>query len=338
MFRTLVFAGTKEECEEEYVKVAAYAERFPSFANFLLGYWERKKLWALCFREHDVTNSVKAALREQVFQRIRDMSIVQVLDFFINKYMPTVEKKILEISNKSYVDFLKKGTIPAPSVDPATRVQKLGDKLYLVPKEDDGEVYYIVNLDNYSCSCVETVMPCRHVNWLMSQDCVDDTEIQKLLHYIATGAEPQPEPTTDPAKPPKLSDTVSWIKVKQLDGTVKDVPIYEHSKTTITLDEPTPSLPEQIQNNWNKIVSPLNNDKFKDEGKKYLQESTNHLMNLGLRAVARSPEKSLEVLKQLRFIIEKYKNVSTLLHALKTGKCRKCLVYNVFMFYFFQIN
>lgn len=195
-FKSILFARTEDECFECYNKTLFTAKRYTDFINFLYELWNKKSSWAFCYRSNLLAAISKSLLKDQVFERCKDLSLSQLLDLIVIKSQSYYEQRILNaLLMETFTDFKRTLSPPEELID---RVQKLGENLFLVPSETQDDLFYVVNLEVSNCSCSEdnTVQICQHIDWLRALQPSDvekeRTEVEvmkKSMYVVATGAD-----------------------------------------------------------------------------------------------------------------------------------------------------
>lgn len=193
-FREVMFAKTKEECVEKYERARLNAEHCPNYLKLLEEYWGGKNLWALSHRSCFLSEAALRLLKEQIFERIKSFNMLQIVDFVLTKFMMYYEKKLLDAANKNLINYFRDTEHDSPPEHVSKRIQNLGNKLYLVPSETQENLFFIVNTDILSCSCL--CDNCKHIEWSLAIQPTEDTitigdeAIRRIFYLVALGVEP----------------------------------------------------------------------------------------------------------------------------------------------------
>lgn len=203
-FRNIMYASNETECQKAYEIASISSTRYPKYYPYLNEYWERRTLWALCYRnclcrEHNTNNISEAVMRllqETIFERVKGFTLVQMIDFMLTKFVSFYERRLLDSADDRTKDNFVHYAITLPPPELIERIQCLSDTLRLVPSENNSSVSYIVNTEVLVCTCNQGRLRhiCKHIYWICclieSDDFIkkiDNEAIRKKFYFIATG-------------------------------------------------------------------------------------------------------------------------------------------------------
>lgn len=207
-FKSLMYTTTVDNFEDEYVKLRLYFEGHSKLLDVLEDYYVSKELWAVCFRtsfairnhETNSENKMKGhIIKEKLLGHLRSYSILQLIDFFLTRYVDYYTRILLDSAHNIPHRFeLFKRKKMRPSQEVISKIKKLDDIMFRLPSESSENQFYYVNIDALICSCLKGNAEniCRHIEWVhmlfyaKTEEDNIDLDLRCKFYKIATGREP----------------------------------------------------------------------------------------------------------------------------------------------------
>ena len=115
--RGLVYSNTEEELNARYKSLLSSdtAKKYPHFIKNVSVLWEKKRLWAHCFRKlllirgNHTNNYAEAGmkiLKELIFGRVRAYNLVQMFYFVVETLELYYKRKLVNIANNRLESYL----------------------------------------------------------------------------------------------------------------------------------------------------------------------------------------------------------------------------------------
>ena len=108
-FRNMVYAKTEENLNNKYelLKKDPISTSYVNFIKHAATYWERRREWAICYRDSTCTRGINTnnyaeagirILKDIVFQRIQAYNLVQVFEFIAVTFEMYYERRLLAVA------------------------------------------------------------------------------------------------------------------------------------------------------------------------------------------------------------------------------------------------
>lgn len=265
--RSLVYSNTEEELNERYTSLLSSdtAKKYPHFTKHVSVLWEKKRLWAHCFRKlllirgNHTNNYAEAGikiLKELIFGRVKAYNLVQMFYFVVETLELYYKRKLVNIANnrlESYIAARFQGlNAKKISKDNIIKVDQPG--WYKVKSLTEEGQYHDVNTHIGVCTCPKGQQgsPCSH------QAAIVINYGEESCNYIATIS---------------ASARMNIARLAIGDGAIHDVPFYSslHQKE---LDEQYGSHPKSELTKEESQQLPYHEPSFSTTGWDALQSGT----------------------------------------------------------------
>lgn len=203
-FRTVMYTETVEECLKIYEFAKTKIEH-ENYSIYLETYWKRRDLWALSYRNNLLTRScnannlsetVMAILQDKIVSRMKSFNLVQLIDFMLSKFVNYYKFRLLDAAHNRLRNNLFDDTNKLPLPNVLEQIQVVSDAQIYVPSETTTNLWYIVDINALSCTCITgiTETMCKHVHWSAAvvisniyNSAGTNTNKRKLFYFIANG-------------------------------------------------------------------------------------------------------------------------------------------------------
>ena len=180
LVRRMVYAQTEEALNDTYVllKNNPISKLYNNFIKHVTVYWERRREWAVCYRNNVTTRGINTnnyaeagirILKDIVFKRIKAYNLIQVFEFIANNFEMYYERRLLAVAYNRmarYIALHYKG-LGASKVDTEDIMKLDENNLYHARSKKTGN-NYTVDTDKWTCTCsvgrtgYPTGEPCKH--------------------------------------------------------------------------------------------------------------------------------------------------------------------------------
>ena len=110
LVKALVYAGSDADITELYANIQSdeTARQYRSFLSYVATIYERRHMWAVCYRVqlpvrgNNTNNYVEAfmrVLKDQIFERVRAYNPIQLLDFMMSRMIGYYERRLTDLAN-----------------------------------------------------------------------------------------------------------------------------------------------------------------------------------------------------------------------------------------------
>ena len=209
----MLYSSSEESLQKTYEETCQLAKDFqcPKYITYITKLYDRKKEWALCYRNglpirsNNTYNYCEAAMRivkDYILLRLKAFNLVHLCDFILSKMELYYEKRLQEIAcgrliNPKYLPNFGKIDLNA--------IQKMSEKpedhKYIVPSDkindDNPDPAYGVDMAAGMCTCYKgkTGGPCKHQRAVaekfnithFNMFPIHSPEMRQKLLFIATG-------------------------------------------------------------------------------------------------------------------------------------------------------
>jgi len=218
LVETAVLANTYEALAEAFTTIHydAIANEHSDFIAYIDQLLEKSTLWASCYRQDDVIQSLNTnntidrsvrIVKDKLFKRLKAFNIVHLVDFVMNKMEQYYFRRLVGVANCRQEKPLRHSRIfPKDQRIVLENVWKIMPDVVMVPCDTPStcDTAYYVNTSAWICSCPEghNGAPCSH-QWAastkyrthlrpVSDPIIASSHLQKLLLYISSGIEDLP--------------------------------------------------------------------------------------------------------------------------------------------------
>ena len=177
LIRNLVYTDTEDDLQARYESLISSitAQKYPHFVKHMKTLWEKRRLWAHCFRKHILirsnhTNNYAEAgikiLKDLIFGRVKAYNLVQMFYFVVETLELYYKRKLLNIANnrlESYIAVRFQG-LNAKKISKNDIIKADQTGWYKVQSQTERGRYHDVNTHIGVCTCTQGQdgSPCSH--------------------------------------------------------------------------------------------------------------------------------------------------------------------------------
>ena len=209
LVKSLVYAASDADITELYANIQRdeTARQYRSFLLYVASIYERRHMWAVCYRVqlpvrgNNTNNYVEAfmrVLKDQIFERVRAYNPIKLLDFMMSRMIGYYERRLTDLANGRMDAVLSKRYLPGGPLIAIDDVKRLNQgMMFEVRSQSDQTVTYTVDMSVSMCTCPIGFngAPCKHQYACMKHfgihthnfHPIDDEEMRAHLLYLATG-------------------------------------------------------------------------------------------------------------------------------------------------------
>ena len=209
LVKALVYAGSDADITELYanIKRDETARQYRSFLSYVATIYERRHMWAVCYRVqlpvrgNNMNNYVEAfmrVLKDQIFERVRAYNPIQLLDFMMSRMIGYYERRLTDLANGRMDAVLSKRYLPGGPLIKVDDVKRQNEgMMFEVKSQSDRTLTHTVDMSVAMCTCPIGFngAPCKHQYVCMKHfgihthnfHPIDDEEMRAHLLYLATG-------------------------------------------------------------------------------------------------------------------------------------------------------
>ncbi|XP_022089374.1 uncharacterized protein LOC110978577 [Acanthaster planci] len=219
LVKGMVYADTTEHLEEKYDKMNrdATVKKYSCFLNCTKHLYDRRQLWAICFRRdlplhgNNTTNYMEASMRiikDQIFQRVRAYNPIQLLDFLLTRIVSYYERRLSDLAIGRIDVTISKRYLPRKGKITAEMVNELEFPLFEVQSESDPDKKVDMSMAMCTCNAGLNGAPCKLqyavVKFRQVQSFnffpINDEIMHQRLLFLATGQDHVPEGWFEPLR------------------------------------------------------------------------------------------------------------------------------------------
>lgn len=292
MFQNILYAENKDDMTKMYQNCLIAGQELPNWVEYVNYYWQFKDKWGLCYRDFKVrgshtnnfSESAIRVMKDIVLSRVKTYNLISLVDLVCTGFEELYITRFIDFSNfrqrQSFIFFkkcLKKTTYLSKN-----DIVKLDDNLFMVPSEQNFNIFYIVNTEVGSCTCPDGQFGkfCKHecavynyFNICSKNFPPVRAQDRELMYIIAKGKSPgiyffenfQAEAT-------EVSDNFAvmnsvLIDDKEVDQfeVLEEIDFVTNKKTVSSLDK---NISDSIENTTKKLFNKLN--QFKNSHQSYI--------------------------------------------------------------------
>ena len=164
--RKLVYAKTETALESEYALFNnnLVVKKYSNFISHMEKNWERRREWAVCFRDNslmrgiDTNNYAESGIRilkDIIFKRIKAYNLIQLFEFLTITFEVYYERRLLAIAYNRvdrYISLRYKG-LGAKKVD-QNDIKESTESTYMFKvKSRTRSIEYEVDTERWTCTC-----------------------------------------------------------------------------------------------------------------------------------------------------------------------------------------
>ncbi|CAL9690696.1 unnamed protein product [Knipowitschia caucasica] len=204
----MMYADTKASLESKFQAILTdeLACAYPSYLAYVKKSYDRRNLWAICYRENMPTrgnhtnNYCEAAVRvlkEKVLFRMKAFNTLQLVDFIMTRMESLYARRLIGVANNRMDMARHSKYLPDCKTINFDSISQIAPKLYSVPSEREKDKYYCVDVDMGLCTCHVGMNggPCKHQAAVVKRFKVETLNMvpvnspeRRLVFYkIATG-------------------------------------------------------------------------------------------------------------------------------------------------------
>ena len=186
--RKLVYAKTETSLESEYAlfKNNLVVKKYMNFVSHMKNIWERRREWAVCFRDDtlmrgiDTNNYAESGIRilkDIIFKRVKAYNLSQLFEFLTITFEVYYERRLLAIAYNRvdrYVSLRYKG-LGANKVDHNDIKKPTECSCKYTVRSQTRNIEYEVDTERWTCTCSvgrtgqPSGEPCKHQHAVASK-------------------------------------------------------------------------------------------------------------------------------------------------------------------------
>ena len=213
--KAMVYASTEEDLENSYSLLTndLISKKYEHFMGYCNKLYDRRAEWACCLRKdlpmrgNNTNNYVEAAfrvLKDQIFERVRAYSPVQLLDFMVVRVPKYYERRLTDLVNGRLDMTISKRYLPGGELITADMINTTQTSgMYSVQSVKEANHHYHVDMVNGMCTCHVGLngAPCKHQYAVLKHRNVRSTNFLPIkdeatrlhLFFLATGLSTVPD-------------------------------------------------------------------------------------------------------------------------------------------------
>ncbi|XP_064622685.1 uncharacterized protein LOC135484914 [Lineus longissimus] len=214
LVKDMMYADDKASLVERYeaTRNDTTATSYPSFMTYVSKLYDRRHLWAVCFRDdmpirgNNTNNFCEAAMRvlkEKILLRMKAYNALQLVEFVVTRLESFYERRLVDVANNR-LDYVRHSKyFPVDNKVSLSDIKQLSSNVYTVPSETKKDTIYTVNTEVGLCTCHigKNGGPCKHQVAVSKKFQVaslniipvTSAESRQLLYKVATGKDVSPE-------------------------------------------------------------------------------------------------------------------------------------------------
>ncbi|XP_071962543.1 uncharacterized protein [Antedon mediterranea] len=209
--KAMLYASTEAQLHVFYEDLVGddSSKTYPQFIDHVTKLYDRREMWALCYRNelpmrsNNTNNYCEAAMRilkDHIFQRTKAFNMVQLFDFLLTRVEVHYERRLIDVANNRLGKAIsaRYASVSGWQLLKEDIIQT-GDNSFEVPSQNSEGVTYNVNIEAASCSCVvgRNGGPCKHQHIVskhygihtINTSPVNSPTLRRMFYTIATGYE-----------------------------------------------------------------------------------------------------------------------------------------------------
>lgn len=210
LVKDMMYSKCEVELQALYATLCAdgIARQYKNYLGYAAKLYNRRSEWAICLRDNlpvrgnNTNNYVEAAMRvlkDQIFERVRAYSPVQLLDFILIRMTGYYERRLTDLANGRLDVMVSKRYLPDHGKITPEMICRVSDtsQMYQVQSESNASHTYDVDMVHGMCTCPVGLngSPCKHQYAVMKHCQVNshnffplaDEKMRQHLFYLASG-------------------------------------------------------------------------------------------------------------------------------------------------------